>query len=70
MSDLLSYEIWHTAICDPPATDSDGLQLAPGWYYQFPEAEPVGPFTTSGRAEFCAEAEIEEYESALATETY
>ena len=67
MSDLLSYEVFHSDdhTC---VTDADGDPLPTGWYYQFPEAEPVGPFISSGRAEFCAEAEIEEFESALAAE--
>lgn len=70
MTDLLSYSLWHTDD-QPDATDADGQPLASGWFYQFPEdAEPVGPFTTSGRAEASAEAEIEWYEDALAEETY
>lgn len=63
MSDLLSYELWHSRdrygyYCDD---EGDLMPIEPdGWYYQFPESEPVGPFTTSGSAEFCAEAELEE----------
>lgn len=68
MSDLLSYDLWYAGDRPGYHVDADGDDLPRGWYYQFPEAEPVGPFTTSGRAEFCAEAEIEEFESALAAE--
>lgn len=67
MTDLLIYEVFHSDD-HTYVTDGDGEALLRGWYYQFPEAEPVGPFSTSGRAEFAAEAEIEEFESALADE--
>lgn len=61
MSDLLSYEIWHTSE-HRECTDTDGQPLLQGWYYTLEtDPQPIGPFDSAAKAESEAVIEIEDF---------
>lgn len=69
MAGLYNFDIWHTSQYLPSPENSNPSRRE-GWYYW---CEPdvwtvVGPFSTSNDAVKAIEAEIEQFESALAGE--